>query len=188
MAGKLGLGHLETLLEGLNSRTVDFTDTTIANLAAVDIAGTLTVDGATTQTGKVSTPALGGFTAGMASISGLTPVVLTTSTLAVATHSVQKGKYVQVAADAQTLTLPAVVVGASFIIVNTAADGGALLTISPNANDKFLVDIAGAAGTDDKDIVNTKATQIQYDYVKLVGLSADGWLIDDIRGIWVDQS
>ena len=175
MAGKLGLGHLETLLEGLNSRTVDFTDTTIANLAAVDIAGTLTVDGATTQTGK-------------ASISGLTPVVLTTSTLAVATHSVQKGKYVQVAADAQTLTLPAVVVGASFIIVNTAADGGALLTISPNANDKFLVDIAGAAGTDDKDIVNTKATQIQYDYVKLVGLSADGWLIDDIRGIWVDQS
>ena len=54
MAGKLGLGHLETLLEGLNSRTVDFTDTTIANLAAVDIAGTLTVDGATTQTGALA--------------------------------------------------------------------------------------------------------------------------------------
>ena len=51
---KLGLGHLETLLEGLNSRTVDFTDTTIANLAAVDIAGTLTVDGATTQTGTLT--------------------------------------------------------------------------------------------------------------------------------------
>ena len=110
------------------------------------------------------------------------------TTLAVATHSVQVGKFVTISADAKTLTLPAVVVGASFIIVNTAADGGALLTISPNASDKFLVDIAGAAGTDNKDIINTKATQIKYDYVKLVGLSSVGWLIDDIRGTWVDES
>ena len=90
--------------------------------------------------------------------------------------------------SSKTLTLPAVVVGASFIIVNTAADGGALLTISHNSSDKFLVDIAGAALTNNKDIINTKATQIKYDYVKLVGLSADGWLIDDIRGTWVDES
>lgn len=110
------------------------------------------------------------------------------TTLAVATHSAQVGKFVTISTDAKTLTLPAVVVGATFVIVNTAADGGALLTISPNASDKFLVDIAGAAGTDNKDIVNTKATQNQYDYVKLVGLSADGWLIDDIRGTWVDQA
>ena len=110
------------------------------------------------------------------------------TTLAVNTHSAQVGKFVTISTDAKTLTLPAVVVGATFVIVNTAADGGALLTISPNASDKFLVDIAGAAGTDNKDIVNTKATQNQYDYVKLVGLSADGWLIDDIRGTWVDQS
>ena len=110
------------------------------------------------------------------------------TTLAVNTHSVQVGKFVTISADDKTLTLPAVVVGATFIIVNSAADGSALLTISPNSNDKFLVDIAGAAGTDNKDIINTKATQIQYDYVKLVGLSADGWLIDDIRGTWVDQS
>ncbi len=110
------------------------------------------------------------------------------TTLAVATHSAQVGKFVTISTDAKTLTLPAVVVGATFVIVNTAADGGALLTISPNASDKFLVDIAGAAGTDNKDIINTKATQSQYDYVKLVGLSADGWLIDDIRGTWVDQA
>ena len=96
--------------------------------------------------------------------SGLTAVVVTTSTLAVATHTVQVGAYVEVAADA-----------------------GALLTISPNSSDKFLVDIAGAAGTDNKDIINTKATQGKYDYVKLVGLSSDGWLIDEVRGTWVDQ-
>ena len=110
------------------------------------------------------------------------------TTLAVNTHSVQVGKFVTISADAKTLTLPAVVVGASFVIVNTAAPGSAKLTISPNSSDKFLVDIAGAAGTNNKDIINTKATQIKYDYVKLVGLSADGWLIDDIRGTWVDES
>ena len=120
--------------------------------------------------------------------SGLTAIVVTTSTLAVATHTVQVGAYVEVAADAQTLTLPAVVVGASFIIVNTAADAGALLTISPNSSDKFLVDIAGAAGTDNKDIVNTKATQSRLDFVHLMGIDAIGWMIADIRGTWVDES
>jgi len=110
------------------------------------------------------------------------------TTLAVATHSVQVGKFVTISADAKTLTLPAVVVGASFIIVNTSTDGGSLLTISPNANDKFLVDIAGGAGTDNKDIILAKATQSQYDYVHLVGLSSVGWHIQDVRGTWVDES
>ena len=110
------------------------------------------------------------------------------TTLAVNTHSVQVGKFVTISADAKTLTLPAVVVGASFIIVNTATDGSSLLTISPNSSDKFLVDIAGGAGTDNKDIILAKATQNQYDYVHLVGLSSVGWHIQDIRGTWVDQA
>ena len=125
----------------------------------------------------------------MADISGLTPVTITSNTTAALnTHSVQVGKYINCATDNVTITLPGVTVGSSFIIVNSAADGTALLTISPDSGDKFLVDIAGAAGTDDKDIINTKATQVQFDYVKLVGLSSAGWLIDDIRGTWVDES
>ena len=121
--------------------------------------------------------------------SGLSAVVLTAdTTLAIVTHSFQVGAYVEIATDAKTLTLPAVVLGASFIIVNTAADAGALLTISPNASDLFLVDIAGAAGTDNKDIVNTKATQAKYDFVHIIGMAAAGWHIADIRGTWVDQS
>tara|TARA_B100000029_G_C17303927_1_gene861761 strand:+ start:309 stop:776 length:468 start_codon:yes stop_codon:yes gene_type:complete len=121
--------------------------------------------------------------------SGLSAVTLTAdTTLALATHSVQVGAYVNIATDAKTLTLPAVTVGSSYIIVNSASDAGALLTISPNSSDKFLVDIAGAAGTDDKDIINTKATQNKYDFVHLIGLAAAGWHIADIRGTWVDQS
>ena len=122
-------------------------------------------------------------------LSGLSPIKLAAdTTLAIANHSVQVGAYVEVNADAKTLTLPAVVLGASFIIVNTNDDAGGLLTISPNANDKFLVDIAGAAGTDNKDILNTKASQKKYDFVHLIGMHADGWLIHNVRGIWVDES
>ena len=135
------------------------------------------------------TTALKGIANGAAGVSGLTAVTLTTdTTLAVNTHSVQVGKYVDIATDAQTLTLPAVVVGASFVIVNTAAPGSAKLTISPNSSDKFLVDIAGAAGTDNKDGILAKATQDQYDYIHLVGLTSAGWYISDVRGTWVDES
>ena len=123
------------------------------------------------------------------SLSGKTSLLLSAdTTLAVANHSLQVGKYIEIAADAKTLTLPAVVVGASFIIVNTANDGESLLTISPNSSDKFLVDIAGAAGTDDKDIILAKATQKQHDFVHLIGLSADGWLIHNVAGVWSDQA
>ena len=140
-----------------------------------------------------STGSFPAFSKGPAELSSLTAVALSADTsLEVTTHSVQNGKYVTITGDAKTLTLPNIasssIVGATFIIVNINADGGGLLTISPNSNDKFLVDIAGADGTDNKDILNTKATQNQYDYVKLIALNTDGWLIDDIRGTWIDQS
>jgi hypothetical protein len=158
--------------------------------SALNLTDGGTVAGAATFSSMMTTANGTGFINGMGAVSGLTALDLTASTtLAVATHSVQKGKYVSVTGDGIVITLPAVVVGASFIIVNANAAAGGLMTIATHSTgDKFLVDIAGAAGTDDKDIINTKATQLQYDYVKLVGLSADGWLIDDIRGTWVDQA
>jgi ribose 5-phosphate isomerase RpiB len=149
---------------------------------------TLAVSSTSTFSDFVATADDKGLQIGTAGIGGLTASLQTTGTIAIADDSVQVGKYCTVSADAQTLTLPAVVIGASFIIVNIADDGGALLTISPNASDKFLVDIAGAAGTNNKDIINTKATQKKYDYVHLIGAHADGWLIHDIRGTWVDEA
>ena len=120
-------------------------------------------------------------------VHGLGAILVTTGTLAYASHSLSVKKYVTVSADAQTLTLPAVQIGAVFIIVNIAADGAALLTIDPDGNDKFLTDIAGGVGTDGNTISNTKATQNQADFVKLVGMSADGWAITEIGGVWADE-
>jgi len=155
---------------------------------SVTVSGAATFSGASTFSDFLSTADGKGLAIGPAGISGLAASLQTTGTIAIADDSVQVGKYCTVSADAQTLTLPAVVIGASFIIVNIAADGGALLTIEPDGNDKFLVDIAGAAGTDDKGIINTKATQDKYDYVHLIGISSVGWLIHDIRGTWVDEA
>ena len=47
---------------------------------------------------------------------------------------------------------------------------------------------AGAAGTDDKDVILAKATQQKYDYIHLVGASADGWTIHNLSGTWSDES
>jgi hypothetical protein len=156
--------------------------------AANTFANASTFNGVVTANAFVSTATAKGLQHGPASISGLTASLQTTGTIAIADDSVQVGKFCTVSADAQTLTLPAAVPGASFIIVNIAADGAALLTISPESSDKFLVDIAGAAGTNNKDIINTKATQKQYDYVHLVAVNADGWIIVDKRGVWVDEA
>ncbi|VVU94512.1 hypothetical protein CPAV1605_237 [seawater metagenome] len=164
------------------------------NVGTGAAARTITIGNATGATAVNLTSGSGGITingnikATLPFFSDYDAVAQTTDTLVYADDSIQAGKYNTVSNDGTTITLPAVQIGATFIIVNIATDGGALLTISPNSNDKFLTNIAGSIGTDDKDIINTKATQKQYDYVKLVGFNADGWLIDEIRGIWVDQA
>ena len=121
-------------------------------------------------------------------VNGLTAINLTgNTTLALDTHSVVRGRYVTVSATG-VITLPTVVIGAVFIIVNIAADDSTLLTVSPQSGDKFAVDIACAVGTNGKDIILTEATHNQGDFVKLLGISANNWAITEISGIWVDEA
>ena len=86
-----------------------------------------------------------------------------------------------------TVTLPAVAVGHSYWIFNGNVDGTAI-TVSPDANDKFLINAAGAAGTDDKDLILTAGTAETGDYVKVAYGSGDGWIINERAGTWADQS
>ena len=121
-------------------------------------------------------------------VNGLTAINLTgNTTLALDTHSVVRGRYVTVSATG-IITLPTVVIGAVFIIVNIAADDSTLLTVSPQSGDKFAVDIACAVGTNGKDIILTEATHNQGDFVKLLGIAANVWAITEISGIWVDEA
>ena len=125
------------------------------------------------------------FANGVPAFSNVIEVDASTLTLALATHC---GRPV-VQKQACVFTLPAVsgaVVGQTFWIINGADDGTAM-TISPDGADAFLWDVAGAAGTDDKDIINTAATAKKGDYVKISYGSATGWTIDEMGGTWADE-
>jgi hypothetical protein len=89
---------------------------------------------------------------------------------------------------AGTVTLPAVAnLQGDIWVVNGAADG-TQIAVSPNSNDKFLWDIAGAGGTDNKDVINTAATAKKGDYIKIRYGSGDGWLISEFGGTWADEA
>ena len=121
--------------------------------------------------------------AAVPSFSNAIEVDAATLTLAYATHA---GRPV-IQKQACVFTLPAIgVLGQTFWVVNGAADG-TLMTITINASDKFLWDVAGAAGTNNKDVYNTAATALKGDYIKLAFGSSDGWIITEMGGIWVDE-
>lgn len=88
--------------------------------------------------------------------------------------------------DGVVFTLPAIAIGNTITFVNNAADGANELTISPNASDGITY--AGSS-TDDKDLINTKATSKRGDFVTLASLDgAVAWQVVDARGIWAKEA
>ena len=88
--------------------------------------------------------------------------------------------------DGVVFTLPAIAIGNVFTFVNTAADGTNTLTISPNANDGILY--AGSL-TDDKDVINTKATSKVGDFVKIASLNSTAhWTVVEAQGTWAKEA
>ena len=96
------------------------------------------------------------------------------------------GKTFVSATDVVVFTLPAIATGAVFKFVNAAEDGTNTLTISPNASDG--IQYAGSA-TDDKDLINTKATSKQGDFVVIASLdSTANWSVTSVRGVFAKES
>jgi len=97
------------------------------------------------------------------------------------------GKLFAVDTDAKTITLPAIADGyAGGMIVNIGAFGTVLITISPGADDMILgPDITGA---NNKDLLNTKATAVRGDRVKLDLGDADGYVVTNMRGTWAREA
>jgi len=88
--------------------------------------------------------------------------------------------------DGVVFTLPSIAIGNTITFVNNAVDGAADLTISPAALDGITY--AGSS-TDDKDLINTKATAKRGDFVTLASL--DGvvaWQVVAVRGIWAKEA
>lgn len=121
-------------------------------------------------------------------------IVLTTSkTLTVADSG---GEYA-VATDALVHELPAIDagnIGMEVTFFNTGADGAVALTISPASTDGINGTIANAAadsvasGVVNKNIVNTKATANNMDYIKLKATALTKWTIMGGVGIWASEA
>jgi len=96
------------------------------------------------------------------------------------------GKTLTSSTDGVVFTLPAISIGRVVTFVNTAQDGTNTLTISPAAADGILY--AGSL-TDDKDLINTKATSKVGDFVTLASLnSIDFWTVVDVQGVFAKEA
>ena len=88
--------------------------------------------------------------------------------------------------DGVVFTLPAISIGRVITFVNTAQDGANALTISPNANDGILY--AGSL-TDNKDLINTKATSKVGDHVTLASFNSTAhWTVVSVQGIFAKEA
>lgn len=82
------------------------------------------------------------------------------------------------------ITLPATVAGLkyTFTVEAAALSVSTGLSISPNALDMIMGN--GFAGTDNKDAINTGASDAEGDLLTLVGDGVLGWYITEILGTW----
>lgn len=100
--------------------------------------------------------------------------------------ALDSGKVFFIDTDATTTTLPATATAGFITLVNIGADGTVAVNASPAAADKITG--PDVAGTDNKDLINTKATARRGDRVTLKPGHADGWVVHDIKGIWAEEA
>lgn len=96
------------------------------------------------------------------------------------------GKLFFVTADAKIITLPAVATPVNCTIVNGGAFGTIAVNISPAAADK--IQGPDLPGTDNKDLINTKATAKRGDFVRIGTGDANGPLVMELRGTWATEA
>ena len=94
------------------------------------------------------------------------------------------GKVFFVTTDAKVITLPAVAKMACRI-VNGAAYGVSIITIASNASDN--IQARDLTATDDKDLINTKATANRGDMVDIEYGDVTGWNVPKMKGTWVKE-
>ena len=96
------------------------------------------------------------------------------------------GKLFWVTTDAKIITLPAVATPVNCAIANGGAYGGVEISVSPDAADK--IQGPNLPGTNNKDLINTKATAQRGDFVRLATGDANGPLAIELRGTWATEA
>lgn len=84
------------------------------------------------------------------------------------------------------ISLPATVEGFELTVWVLATSSSTGASISPVAADK--IQGKGLTAADNKDLINTHATEAVGDWVRLVGDGVDGWIVAGIAGTWARQA
>jgi hypothetical protein len=96
------------------------------------------------------------------------------------------GKTFIVTGTDKVATLPPTDDGLRFTFIVGAASATTGLQISPNSVDKIMTN--GITPADDKDYINTAATDAVGDMVTVVGDGLDGWYVTNKVGTWARQA
>lgn len=96
------------------------------------------------------------------------------------------GKFIMCDAADCVITLPATQDGLTYTVITNVLSTGTGTSVSPAAADKIMG--MGFTAADDKDAINTGATDVGGDYIKLVGDGSLGWYIVEAKGIWARES
>lgn len=110
--------------------------------------------------------------------------VLKSSTYTVV-DSTDNGKIFYSTDDNMVYTLPSIADGQVYTFVNMAEDGMAKVSISPAAADGIMY----VTATDNKDLINTKATAKKGDTVTIFNVAGTAyWSVSYARGVWAKEA
>jgi len=108
---------------------------------------------------------------------------------------------INIGTDALVMTLPLITssnLGLTFTFRNVAANGAAIITLSPASADAFVggfpfvtgstASMNRSAGVVNKDWINTKATALKGDWVTIKAIAVGAWYIQGGQGVWVSEA
>ena len=116
---------------------------------------------------------------------GVTSKVVTTAVDVTLTED-DSGKIIVVTGADKVVTLPATQAGLVYTIVTGIVSSTTGLSVSPAAADQIIG--LGFTAADDKDAINTQATERVGDSITLVGNGSTGWLAIHASGTWARQA
>ncbi len=108
--------------------------------------------------------------------------VVDQTTAAFTLTAADSGKIYRINVADAVATLPATEEGLTFTFVVDTVSAGTGCSIDPAAADNIN------GGTDNKDLINTAATDVKGDSVTVVGDGAEGWLTTAMHGIWAAEA
>lgn len=101
---------------------------------------------------------------------------------AVTLTAADSGKIYRINVADCVVTLPSTAEGLSYTFVVDTVSATTGCSISPAAADNIN------GGTDDKDLINTAATDVKGDSVTVVGDGSEGWVTTSMHGIWAAEA